>query len=149
MQQKMISLWYLVKYIGQCGGERYMRMFSRNKSKWLIRMGAAVVAALALGCFIIWTSILKLTEGVVVDKTFQPAYTEVYTVRSGTVDNSHTDVRTRHHSASWSIKVSGVTDEGKSCVEWWDVGEALYGMIEVGDMVQRNPKTNIVSIVDR
>ena len=21
MQQKMISLWYLVKYIGQCGGE--------------------------------------------------------------------------------------------------------------------------------
>lgn len=91
----------------------------------------------------------KLTEGVVVDKSYNPAYTTTHTsiVRSG--NTAVPIIRDVHHAASWKIEVSGTDEEGEICVEWWTVGEAMYELIGIGDRVQRDPQTGVVSVSGR
>ena len=101
------------------------------------------VALFVLMLVFLWAAAPQLTEGVVVDKTFHPAYDRLDT--TGTGDSRR--VKVYHHSARWEIRVSGTTEEGEARAEWWEVGEAMYGRIEIGDRVQRDPQTGVVSIV--
>ena len=106
-----------------------------------------VVLLIAVGVAAVYVSIPQLTEGVVVDMTFNPAHTSTYTTMTRVGKVSMPRTRNVHHAASWQIKVSGTTEEGEARAEWWNVGEAMYGMIEVGDRVKRDPETGVISII--
>lgn len=101
-------------------------------------------ALVALIGVAIWTSIPKLIEGVVVDKEFIAAHTSRSTtfVYSGKV--TVPIARTIHHPDTWRIHVSGMTEDGEAHAEWWEIGEALYSRIEIGDWVMRDPETGVI-----
>lgn len=92
----------------------------------------------------IWTSIPQLTEGWVIDKNFTAAHTTRTTSIVFTGKISVPITRFVHHPDTWRIHVSGTTEDGEERAEWWEIGETLYGMIEIGDWVIRGAETGVV-----
>ena len=79
----------------------------------------------------------KLTEGTVVDKEYIAAHTTMQTTYVFTGKVMVPRVITRRHPDVWRIQVVGVLDNGEERTEWWDVGEALYNSVKIGDRVMK------------
>lgn len=90
---------------------------------------------------ILYVSAPRLDEGIVVDKDYSPARLQPY---SSTV-NGKTSWRTTYFPERHTIKVQGVTEEGEARAEWWDLGEGMYAMVDIGDYVRRDNES--ISIV--
>lgn len=107
-----------------------------------------VAAALSLlfilavvGCIvcIVVSTIPRLSAGVCVDKRYDPPYTSMQAYTTGSGDNLRVNMHPVHHSASWSIQVSGTMEDGEPRAEWWSVGEGMYSDIQIGDYLERLP----------
>lgn len=80
----------------------------------------------------------KLTEGTVVDKEYIAAHTTTQTQYVFTGKVMIPRVITRRHPDRWRILVVGFIENGDEHSEWWDVGEALYKIVKIGDRVKRD-----------
>lgn len=90
----------------------------------------------------------RLTEGMVVDKSFTPAHTTTYTSRIWTGKTAVPRIRLVRHPDVWTIKVSGISDKGDEKTEWWTVSEDVYNSVEIGDEVERDVETDAVFKVE-
>ena len=110
--------------------------------------GAVVVAiVVSLIIVMICGGFPMLTDGTVVDKSFQPARTEIRSEISEGESGIKNGVQTYHYPASWLIRISGYQADGKARAEWWSIGGGLYELISIGDQVRRDKGTGVVSIV--
>ena len=116
-----------------------------ENASWIVTVGVFLTVAALIAAFIA-DSAPRLTVGIVIDKDYQPAYTGTST--SVTNGENGTTVRSHpvHHDARCRVQVSGVDAEGEAVAEWWSVGEGLYSLIQIGDMVQRDPSTGAITI---
>ena len=103
-----------------------------------------VVVIVLIGAAVIG-SIPKLTEGVVVDKTYQAASTDI----TSTTNDDGTTIRSVTYPAAWKIKVYGIDKDGKPRAEWWEVGSGLYEMIDIDDRVYRDGHTGLIGISNK
>lgn len=119
--------------------------YLRENAGWIATAGAFLLIGALTVAFIVGST-PRLTVGVVIDKDYQPAYTGTST--SVTNGENGTTVRSHpvHHDARCRIRVSGVDAEGEAVAEWWNVGEGLYALIQIGDVVQRDPTTGAITI---
>ena len=107
-----------------------------------IDVAGVLALAIILGVlgFIIWAAVAsapQLTAGVCTDKTYDPPYTVMRSYTTGSGDSLRVRMRPEYHPASWSIQVSGTTEDGKPRTEWWAVGEGMYSEIQIGDYLER------------
>ena len=70
----------------------------------------------------------RISEGVVVDKSYSPAYTTTHTVHKG----EQVFVIPEYHAASYSIKLEGEKD-GETVTYWRSVTEQEYHQMGIGD----------------
>ncbi|MEA4927557.1 MAG: hypothetical protein VB104_02645 [Candidatus Limiplasma sp.] len=108
----------------------------------------AVLALFVAGIVVAINGIPVLAEGTVADMSFTEARTDIqfYTT---TDSKGHVTMRSQpvHYPNKWSIQVVGARENGEPRSEWWEVGEGMYGQIGIGDMVRRDAKLGVVSIV--
>lgn len=107
---------------------------------WICDNIAGIIIVLVVLCFVaffafaIVETMPQLTEGVVVGKDHTPASSGVSMIYTGKVMVPVSQYRT----AKWSIQVRGVTEDGEERTEWWDVTEAEWMQLEIGDGVMRH-----------
>ena len=103
---------------------------------WILPVIACIVVLIFIGLLIagMIMEIPQLSEGVVLDKRYDPPHTSY---RMGTWSDGEIYANTFHYRARWEILVNGVKDDGEERAEWWDIGEALYERIDIGDRVRR------------
>lgn len=70
----------------------------------------------------------RISEGVVVDKSYSPAYTTTHTVHRG----EQVFMTPEYHAASYSIKLEGEKD-GEVVTYWRSVSEKEYHQVSIGD----------------
>lgn len=97
----------------------------------------ALVLVLIMSMLVLCSCGLKLTEGTCVDKRYTEAYTYrwVQIIPAGKVM-----VPVWHKSErpeKWEIEVSGITEEGETTTEWWQVPQCEYNKVNIGDAVKR------------
>lgn len=108
--------------------------------EWICDNIAGIIIVLVALClvaffaFAIGEAMPQLTEGVVVGKDHTPASSWVSMIYTGKI---MVPVR-QYRAARWSIQVRGVTEGGEERTEWWDVTEADWLQLEIGDTVRRN-----------
>lgn len=126
-------------------------MKHQNRKRRAIQIaGIAVIVAVIIVIIVgivlaVIASMPSLTEGVVIDKDYEPPYTSTET-RITDDGSNRLSTRTMHHGAQYSIRVSGKTADGEVRSEWWYVGEGVYAMVNIGDRVIRDPDTDAIRI---
>lgn len=85
----------------------------------------AIFTGIAWGIF---NETNRISEGVVIDKSYSPAYTTTSTVHRG----ERTFAVPEYHAASYSIKLQGEKD-GETVTYWRNITEQEYHEVDVGD----------------
>lgn len=121
-----------------------MMEYARKNAIFFMAAAVIAVVIVLIGAVVIG-SIPRLTEGVVVDKTYQAASTDI----TSTTDDDGTTIRSVTYPAAWKIKVYGIDKDGKPRAEWWEVGSGLYEMIDIDDRVYRDGHTGLIGIANK
>lgn len=98
---------------------------------WL--MVAILVAVAVMGIAALIYSTPVLDEGVVIDKTYEPANTTYIYQKVGDVSY----YQPIWDDEDWILRVQGTTDEGKARTENWEVSREQWERAEIGDRVTR------------
>ena len=94
----------------------------------------AAVFILVIGLFLggigyaVYNESNHLSEGVVIDKDYSPAYMTTHTVHTG----KNVVTTPEYYAASYSIRLQGEKD-GETVTYWKSVTEQEYHAVDVGD----------------
>ena len=88
---------------------------------------------IAFGVYAVIDCIPELDEGVVIAKDYTPASNGRTYVYTGKFMVPVAQKRRERYS----IMVCGVNKDGEEITEWWDVTEAAWMNVEIGDEVRR------------
>ncbi len=104
-----------------------------NRKTQIILITLGVVSSIYLGvqCYGRYT----VFSGVVVDKQFRAAYTQITTttVYNLTIETSTPQIQTIYHPDRWSIDIEGTNAAANFTTSNWAVPEHEYDIIKIGD----------------
>lgn len=124
-------------------------MTDRSETILNVLRGVGVVALFAVIVLAVIAAGPKLTEGVVVDKDHEAAWTEFQSVPMTNADGStYIMTSTVYHPEEWRIRVEGYDKDDKPRSEWWPTSEAFYPMVTIGDHVRLKPDTHIIYLLE-
>jgi hypothetical protein len=86
-------------------------------------------------CLLILAGCKHIDYGTVIEKSFSPAHKTYSPMIMHGNKTTRIIPRWIHHSDNWSILVEN--EDGK---EWWEVSEAYYNSVEIGNNVDRRKK---------